>query len=98
MPLPKTYWNDLSEEAQIALFDFYIDNIDNIDRCQCCPGYKPKEEDIDCADICTVLFQRSHKGEESSHCPCHTYDPDDAWAALEKALIDNGWIENESVC
>ena len=90
MPLPKTYWDNLSEEAKTALFDFYMADIPH---CHTCPIITDDIED--CCEICSLLFTERHSA--GGYCPCDFYGPENAMAALEKALIDNGWIEDESV-
>ena len=88
MSLPKTYWNNLSEEAQIALFDFYMADIQH---CRKCPIIDDNSND--CNEICSLLFVKQHYA--GGHCPCDVYPSGNAMAALEKALIDNGWIDKE---
>lgn len=90
MPLPTTYWNDLSEEAQIAFFNFWMER-ENIDLCRGCPA-----ENIiySCVSLCGTLFKKYHRGPtyrgSAVGCPCHYYGSGDAVAALEKAIME--WI------
>lgn len=90
MPLPKTYWNDLSEEAQIAFFDFWMSR-ENTDLCKHCPI---NDTISGCKSLCGILFKKRHHGNcyyyTGFDCPCHYYGSEDAIAALEKAIMD--WI------
>ena len=85
--LPKTYWNNLSTRARAVLVRFC--NTD-IPHCEHCPNFC---HDVrDCDEICTALFQRAHF--IGGHCPCIVYGPENAMAALEKAIADSGWEED----
>jgi len=98
MTLPKTYWNDLSEEAQIAFFDMWMEEGF---VCRRCPEDHPVYNFYDfnrhsfCAYLCNVLFRIKFNNYYEYHqCPCHIYG-EDAVRALEKAMIDAGWIDGE---
>ena len=91
MPLPKIYWDKLPEHRQIEFFNFYMDDIKH---CRNCPSERYLRGNF-CKNFCTILFQQ--KLGSGGLCPCQVYGPKTAMAALEKALIDNGWIEDESV-
>lgn len=100
--LPKTYWDNLSEEAQIQFFNFYMGKIQgNFKECETCVSTftglcSANIENVKCSSLCTELFHNSHCAWPVGDCPCRIYKSD-AFLALEKALIDSGWIEDENV-
>ncbi len=98
MPLPKTYWNKLSEKAQIQFFNIYmLEAQREVTRDYACVStFTQKTTTKGCEYLCKKLFKLT--GPHLGECPCHAFHGNTAFLALEKALIDNGWIEDESVC
>ena len=97
----KTYWNKLSEEQMIEFFDFYMSVKFGKERLyESCPTQKLNrhsgEEDH---SMCNILFGFIHCHDavyygtsEYITCPCYEYGIE-AFAALERCLRENGWID-----
>ncbi len=96
MNLPKTHWEDLSEEAKEKFALFYIDSKHGFSLCEHCPADPTPTYETKCGPFCVTLFSYlHHPGPAGVYCPCKVWGKAEAAEALRKCLVKDGWIEDD---
>lgn len=98
MSLPKTYWDDLLEEAKERFAHFYVSCIASEGHrsiCAHCPADGIATCSTECGPFCVTLFKHSHRPVYGGfYCPCKVYGKAEAAEVLRLCLVKDGWIED----